>query len=101
MFDPATILRPHLGVWWCLCRGNFSGRAHSVLCEMSLFISTFVHVVPPMFDPAYYWGPRGYPKQGVSGRHPDLIMVGYTIYVPVHRCRYLVGLTKMLWAAGL
>ena len=32
-----------------------SGRAHSVLCEMSLIISTFVHVVPPMFDPAHYW----------------------------------------------
>ena len=34
-----------------------SGRAHSVLCEMSLFISTFVHVVPPIFDPAHYWRP--------------------------------------------
>ena len=25
----------------------------------------------------------GHPQQGVSSRHPYLIMVGYTIYVPV------------------
>ena len=50
MFDPAKNLRPLLGIWPLLCR-------RYVLCEMSLFISTFVHVVPPMFDTAYYWGP--------------------------------------------
>ena len=44
----------------------------------------------------------GHPQQGVSGRHPYLIMVGYTIYyVPVLGGWYLVRLTKMLWAAGL
>ena len=46
-----------------------SGRAHSVLCEMSLFISNFVHVVPPMFDPDHYWGPylRLYGSPEVGG----------------------------------
>ena len=36
---------------------NMSGRAHSVICEMSLLISTFVHVVSPVIDPSLYWGP--------------------------------------------
>ena len=53
MFNPAKILRPG-GAY---AEENMSGRAHSVLCQMSLFISTLVHVVPPMFDPAHYWGP--------------------------------------------
>ena len=47
------------------------------------------------------WGSRGPPQQGVPGRHPYLVMVGYTIYVPVLRYWYLVRLTKRLWAAGL
>ena len=64
-----------------------SGMFLSVLCEIYLFISTFVRVVPP--------------QHGVSGRHPYLIMVGYTIYVPVLICWYLVRLTKMLWTAAL
>ena len=56
MFDPAKNLRPLIGAY---AEDNMSGRAHSVLCEMSLIISTFVHVVPPppMFDLAHYWGP--------------------------------------------
>ena len=50
---------------------------------------------------ALIWGSRGHPQQGVSGRHPYLIMVGYTIYVSLLRCWYLVRLTKMLCAAAL
>ena len=50
---------------------------------------------------ALIWGSRGHPQQGLSGRHPYLIMVSYTLYVPVLRCWYLVRLTKMLCAAGL
>ena len=58
MFDPAKILRPLLGgSGRAYAEENMSGRAHSVLCEMPLIISTFVHVVPPMFDPAHYCGP--------------------------------------------
>ena len=30
-----------------------SGRAHPVLCEISLIFSTFFHVVSSMFDPAF------------------------------------------------
>ena len=47
------------------------------------------------------WGSRGHPQQVVSGRHPYLIMVSYTIYVSVLRCWYLVRLTKMHWDVGL
>ena len=76
---------------------NISGMALSVLCEIYRFISTFFHVVPPMFDPVHYWGLY----LGVTGRHPYLIMEGYTLYIPVLRCWYLVCLTKMLWDAAL
>ena len=84
-----------------------SGRAHSVLCEMSLIISTFVPVVPTMFDLAHYWGPylRLYGPPAAGGLRQTsihyIIMVGYTIYVPVLGCWYLFRLTRMLWAAGL
>ena len=82
-----------------------SGRAHFVLCEMSLIISTFVHVVPQCLIQhiigVLILGSKGHPQQGASGRHPYLIMVGYTIYVAVLGYWYLVRLTKMLWAAGL
>ena len=44
-------------------------------------------------------GSRGHLQQGVPGRHPYLVMEGYTLYVPVLWCWYLVRLTKMLWAA--
>ena len=48
IFDPAKILRPLNGALaGAYAEETMSGRAHSVLCEMSLFISTFVHVVPP------------------------------------------------------
>ena len=44
--------------------------ALSVPCEIYLFISTLFHVVPPMFDPAHYWGPylglQGPPVAGGS-----------------------------------
>ena len=72
---------------------------------MSLFISTFVHVVPQcLIQPiigALICGSRGSPQQGVPGRYPYLIMEGYTLYVPVLRCWYLIRLTKMLGAAAL
>ena len=49
---------------------NLSGRAHSVLCVMSLFITTFFLVVPHMFDPVHYWDPylglQGPPAAGGS-----------------------------------
>ena len=57
MFDPAKNLDPFEGSGGAYAEEYFSGEANSVLCEMSLFISTFVHVVPPMFDLAHYWGP--------------------------------------------
>ena len=58
MFNPAKILRTLFwGSGGAYAEENMSGRAHSVLSDMPLFISTFVHVVPPMFDPAHYWGP--------------------------------------------
>ena len=65
-----------------------SGGAHSVLCEMSLIISTFIHVVPQMYDPAHYWGPylRIHGSPAAGGLRDTSIMVGYTIYVPVLGC---------------
>ena len=68
-----------------------SGMALSVLCEMSLFISTFVHVVPPMFDPAnilrtLFWGfGVAYAEENVTGRaHSVLCEMSLFISTFVH-----------------
>ena len=54
-----------------------------------------------VYNPSVDWGSRGHPQPGVSVRHPYLIMEGYTLYIPVLRCWYLVCLAKMLCAAAL
>ena len=85
MFDALKKLRHFLGVWrgGAYAEENVSGMARSVVHEIYLFISTFFHVVLPMFDPAHYWGPylglQGPPAAGGPGRHPYLFMEGYTI----------------------
>ena len=57
MFDPAEIETLFWGSGGAYAEENMSGMAISVLCEIYLFISTYFHVVPPMFDPAHYWDP--------------------------------------------
>ena len=46
----------HWGSGGAYAGENMSGRAHSVLCEIPDHFN-FRHVIPPMFDPAHYWGP--------------------------------------------
>ena len=56
-FDPAKQLRPFYrgrGSGGDYAEEKLSGRAHSILCKMSLFISTIVHVVSPMFFVVYH-----------------------------------------------
>ena len=76
---------------------------YSVRCPCSFQLSFMWYpqcLIQPIIG-ALIWGYRGHPQQGIPSRHPYLIMVGYTLYVPVLRCWYLVCLTKMLWAAAL
>ena len=106
MFDPAKILRPLLGGLAGLMQRKIclvGPFLYSVRCTCSFQLSFMWYpqcLIQPIIG-ALIWGSRGHPQQGVPGRHPYLIMVGYTIYVPVLRYWYLVRLTKMLWAAAL
>ena len=88
MFDTEKKLRPLLGgSGGSYADANWSVIAHSILCEMSLFISTFVSfmwypqcLIRPIIE-ALIWGSRDHPSQWVSSRHPYMIMIGYTIII--------------------
>jgi len=58
-----------------------------------------------MYDLAHllapFRGPLGVHAAGVHGRHLYLHMLGWTPYAPALRCRYLVCMIKVLWAAAL
>ena len=101
MFDPAKILTHFWGLQSKICLVWPFLYFVRYTCHFNfLSYGTPQYLIQPMIG-ILIWGSRGHPQQELPGRHPYMIKEGYTLYVPVLRCWYLVRLTKMLWAAAL